>query len=301
MVSKMYSIQTPIGEIIHRSRGYVEIISERRSDSWINPLFVQILLTLKCNLMCPWCYANSSYIQTMQMDPDDAKEILVAVDKHVIGVSFGGGEPLTYKYIKDVLRFARERTELAISITTNGLLLINNLDILKYLDELRVSVYPYNYEFIKKHIDEMRRVTKKSGINFGINVMLFRGGLRWIYKVYRDFGKYIDDILITRFMDEGRGSRLHRLVPNNDDIERLSSLLLLMRGVEIKITGSLGDEVERHGIGMFKMGRESTVAVYPDLSISPSSITRNPSVVLNDPSEILMGYRMLITMGGYNL
>jgi len=297
----MYSIRTPIGEIVHKGRGYVEIVGENRAESWQNPLFVQITLTLRCNLMCPWCYAGSSPSQPTEMHLDDVKKILMAVDRRVIGVSFGGGEPLTYPRIREVLRFARNNTELATSITTNGLLLPNMIDTLDYLDEVRISVYPYNYEFLKNKIAELRGAAKGRDVNIGINVMLFRDGIAWVQKVIRDFAEYVDDVLITVFFSEGRGSRLSHMVPTEDDIRSLACIIKAIDDITVKVTGALGDALEKYRINMFKMGREGTVSVYPDLSVSPSSIRRNPRVYMADASEVLMAYRMLLSIGAYKM
>lgn len=294
----MYVLDTPQGRIVHKGRGYVDIDPEKRIDEWVSPLFVQVLLTNRCNLDCPWCYASASRNLNTMFDREFLKEMLAFLDKKIIGVSFGGGEPLTYPHLIEILEFTRKRTELATSITTNGLLLEERMDVLEYLDEVRISVYPQTIDAIMRNMREVSSKSKTNDVNIGINVMLFRNGAKWIEKAVSTFKDYINDVLITMFVPAGRGSDKRHMVPTYKDIVDLIGLISRI-GLTVKVTGRLGMILKEMGIILFELGAESTVSIFPDLTVSPSSIERRYRIPISEPNEILQAYRTLLEKGAY--
>jgi len=70
---------------------------------------IEIELTKRCNLECPYCYSNSCLSSTVELDSEVVKRILA--DGYAYGlrsVSWFGGEPLMYPKLMDVLRYAKK-------------------------------------------------------------------------------------------------------------------------------------------------------------------------------------------------
>ncbi|MBI9080489.1 MAG: radical SAM protein [Pseudodesulfovibrio sp.] len=101
-------------------------------------LTMELELSRICNLKCIYCYAESGSQLANELSFD---EIVNALDQGVeLGVRkiivLGGGEPLAYPRIMDVLRAIRERN-LEIELFTNGTLLTQ--EIVEELKRLEVN------------------------------------------------------------------------------------------------------------------------------------------------------------------
>lgn len=102
------------------------------------PMFVQFLMTARCNLDCAYCevppfkYEEMSRSEVMEM----LDELCRAGMRKI---TFSGGEPLVREDLGDCVRFVRKRGVFA-NIITNGILLPMRLDDLKGIDLIVVSL-----------------------------------------------------------------------------------------------------------------------------------------------------------------
>lgn len=110
------------------------------------PRTLLVSLLTECNLRCPFCYrdrrAESSWTRA------SLRELLVkAAEWGVVDVAFGGGEPLLFPELGELLVELYARTHLALSLTTNGTLLTHDwLDSVgSALSEIRISAYRDNH------------------------------------------------------------------------------------------------------------------------------------------------------------
>lgn len=89
-----------------------------------------------CNMRCKFCYATFDDMHVLkQLPKEDVYEILVKlVDAGVEKITFAGGEPLLYKYLEDVITYAK-MIGMTTSIITNGSLL-NNIFLTNMMDKL---------------------------------------------------------------------------------------------------------------------------------------------------------------------
>jgi radical SAM protein with 4Fe4S-binding SPASM domain len=99
-------------------------------------------LTMKCNLHCIYCYAEAG---EKLSDELDLSEILDAIDQaydlgaHRIGI-IGGGEPLEYEYLFDVIDYMH-RKNISISLFTNAT---------KITTKIAEQVFRYNVSIVMK-------------------------------------------------------------------------------------------------------------------------------------------------------
>ncbi len=100
------------------------------------PAYVEIEVTLRCNLRCIHCYAGSSDRAPPGPPAEDWIRLIRSLDRTVLlGVT--GGEPLMREDIYDILGAAKERG-LVVKLLTNGTLLSNHLP--RLLDVLEPGI-----------------------------------------------------------------------------------------------------------------------------------------------------------------
>ena len=131
------------------------------------PRSVQFSLTNHCNLSCWFCSRPTE--RPSHWTVDTALALLADLDHlGVAEVAFGGGEPLVFKGIFDLVDALTTHTRLAVHLTTNGQLLTD--DALTRLHgkvgEIRLSLYEDN-----DWRDTIRRLDRH-GQRFGVNQLV---------------------------------------------------------------------------------------------------------------------------------
>lgn len=110
-----------------------------KPDSY--PKTVDISMTGKCQLACPWCWGEDHRVGTVHGE-DTWKELLHKFKEiGTSGVVFTGGEPLLSPALPAVLRHAKETLSMRTTLSTNAILL-NKLHerILPWVDDLGISL-----------------------------------------------------------------------------------------------------------------------------------------------------------------
>jgi len=101
-----------------------EVIPPR--DRWTSsPRQVSIALTNACDLECTHCYASK---KPVKLSFESVKQWMIELDAAgCFGVGFGGGEPTLYPRIEELCHFGSTNTNLAITMTSHGHRLNENL------------------------------------------------------------------------------------------------------------------------------------------------------------------------------
>lgn len=105
------------------------------------PKTVDISMTGKCQLACPWCWGEDHRVGTIHGE-DTWKELLRKFKEiGTSGVVFTGGEPLLSPALPAVLRYAKETLSMCTTLSTNAILL-NKLHerVLPWVDDLGISL-----------------------------------------------------------------------------------------------------------------------------------------------------------------
>ena len=138
----------------------------------MKPILVSIELTNYCQKGCSFCYSKSTPEGQTFWTPD----VLVSFIKDLAAngieaVSFGGGEPLQYPHLWDLLDQLKE-VPIFKSMTTNGLQLTPETarKLSGVLNKVHVSVhYPERSNEVPRAIQNVLALSEaglKSGINF---------------------------------------------------------------------------------------------------------------------------------------
>ncbi|MBT3923212.1 MAG: radical SAM protein [Nitrospina sp.] len=102
------------------------------------PLFVLWLLTNRCNIRCVYC--NIPYREYKELDTKRSLEVLDEMaEAGTVRVGMYGGEPLVRKDIYALVKRAKENG-LITHLYTNGALVERNLDTIKQLDGVFISL-----------------------------------------------------------------------------------------------------------------------------------------------------------------
>lgn len=118
------------------------IDSDPVEGAYSAPLKLFVSVSDRCNLSCEHCMSSSSPEGEKRLTNEDLMTIAdEAADAGVFQITIGGGEPLIYRGIWDVVNHMRNR-HLGVSLTTNGLVVrdsdIENLK--KYSVKTNVSI-----------------------------------------------------------------------------------------------------------------------------------------------------------------
>ncbi len=140
---------------------------------------VSIELTNQCGKACSFCYNHSLPEGSTDWQPSEVIDFVRDCAKNgVKAVSFGGGEPLQYPGLFDLL--AELHGTLFRSITTNGLLL--SREMLQRLcavspDKIHVSIhFPERRQEVTRVIEQVHALSN-AGIQSGINFLVDRNKL----------------------------------------------------------------------------------------------------------------------------
>jgi MoaA/NifB/PqqE/SkfB family radical SAM enzyme len=140
---------------------------------------LSIEVTNKCAKACWFCYNHSHAEGATEWTPDELVGFVTdCAARGAKAVSFGGGEPLQYGGLFDVLR--RLRGTLFRSITTNGLLLHGEtLDALLDAapDKVHVSIhFPERAAEVQRVVRQVTELAER-GIKSGVNFLVARSNL----------------------------------------------------------------------------------------------------------------------------
>ena len=115
-----------------------------RRERTLNPLVAVYYVTTHCNLNCSYCEdfgARRNHEAEPIPNLDAVRKIFSVIRSGVPRLWLTGGEPFLTPHLLDLLRIAKDDLKFhEISLISNGTLLAQNLDTLKYLDRLVISL-----------------------------------------------------------------------------------------------------------------------------------------------------------------
>jgi hypothetical protein len=145
-------------------------------DGWALPERLSVELTNTCSKGCPFCYNGSARAGSTLWSNGELVSFVKDCARHgVRAVSFGGGEPLEYEGVFDLLESLSG--VLFRSLTTNGLLLDELEDRLVTAapDKVHVSIhFPNSAREVRRVCDQVARLTGR-GVRSGVNLLVEKG------------------------------------------------------------------------------------------------------------------------------
>jgi MoaA/NifB/PqqE/SkfB family radical SAM enzyme len=234
------------------------------------PRVVQFGITNACNLACTFCSRDVE--ARSEWTVDTAFELLRDLDRDgTLEVAFGGGEPLVFKGFAGLVERLVRETSLAVSFTTNGLRLTDDVaaKLAPHVGQARLSVYD--------DVDHVRpiEVLVRSGARFGVNYLVTPARLPMLEaRIFELAALGCRDVLLLSY--NGRDAALHLSEEKSRDLAaRVNLVERALRGrVQIKLDVCWGDRMESvpklYGGEGCGAGREFVV-VTSDRRLAPCS------------------------------
>ena len=183
------------------------------------PRVVQFGITNACNLACTFCSRDLEARSSWTVD--SAFELLRDLDAAgTLEVAFGGGEPLLFKGIAELVHRLATETHLAVSLTTNGTRLSRSLatELAPNVGQIRLSLYD------DVESEAALVALAESGVRFGINYLVTPERLPGLEaRVFELAARGCTDLLLLSY--NGRDRSLHLPLSQAREIAALVALL----------------------------------------------------------------------------
>lgn len=147
------------------------------SVSRYSPQIAGLLLTKRCNMKCSFCnvatfmHDKTTAWRALEGDLEKVKRIFATpLFANALLVDILGGEPLMVKELPSIIAFLSQRGHLT-NITTNGLLLADQVQTLKDagVSRINISVYEDNRDVLERDLPKINRV-----FPVNTNMLIFR-------------------------------------------------------------------------------------------------------------------------------
>jgi len=160
-----------------------------------HPEVVSISLTDKCNLHCPYCYANASTNNDAYLSLNTIDHIFTTFFKQFpYQVVLGGGEPCYNPELIDIVKYFKQHN-CAVSITTNGTTLLKTPELLDLCDGISISLHD-NIRLINDSINMLKSFKgQKSVQTFNVDK------LKDADRTY----PWLDYVVLLKYRSCGRG------------------------------------------------------------------------------------------------
>lgn len=187
-----------------------------------------------CNMDCKFCFAN--WRENRKQLPFE--KVISIIDKlkeyGIKAINLTGGDPLLRKDIAKICKYCKENGIMTI-ISTNGIELLKNKEVLKYIDSINLPLDSYNPEIhnkmrpcaVENHhklILELIDYINKNhpNIKIKINTMIGKLNIENITQI----GKLIDGKIyswkLSKFLSSGYGKKFEDMFSiTNEEFEKV--------------------------------------------------------------------------------
>lgn len=127
---------------------------------------IYVEITNRCNLNCSFCGNNNRKKESMNIDQfkivlDKIKNYTDYIYLHI------KGEPLIHENLEEIIALCNKKG-LNVNITTNGTLIKNNIELLKNVRQVNVSLHSENNDenYLDDVINSCREISKEAYISY---------------------------------------------------------------------------------------------------------------------------------------
>jgi MoaA/NifB/PqqE/SkfB family radical SAM enzyme len=187
------------------------------------PRVLQVALTHKCTRTCTYCYQERT---DACLDYDFLLGLLIDASRWgVLEIAFGGGEPLLFPRLVELLQELRRHTHLGLNLTTNGDLLTEDLaaQLTRVCGQIRVSVHDgARWRQALRLLD---------GVETGANILVTPANLGNIELLVRDaISLGAADVLLLGYKGPSVGLHL-----SEGELKRLEQSILRMQHLPLRL------------------------------------------------------------------
>ena len=223
-----------------------EIDEQKINNIFIPPETVSMEVTKVCNFKCPYCYANSLYLNSSLNENNnnflninnffDMLDNFITEKNFPLQVTLGGGEPSLHPNLYDLVKGLHDR-KIAVSITTNGTLFsredINQ--IIPYIAGISLSYHKKNFDELVNILSELNIIQKSIQI-----ILPNKNIVKYVDNFYKKYINKIDFLVLLKFMAVGRAENKKQQECYSDR-ELFNLALYLMSRKDIIISTNLSN------------------------------------------------------------
>lgn len=110
------------------------------------PKKITIELTNKCHLQCVHCFKEASPVNRDHLTSSDLIRFLDEIKDKVYSIQLTGGEPMAHPHFKKIIEYVLDNFSDVSMTTTGHLINSKNIEYIKRLSYVQVSLYHYNPE-----------------------------------------------------------------------------------------------------------------------------------------------------------
>ncbi len=203
--------------------GYAPLLIKDADSEW--PLDMAYLeVTNRCNLKCIHCYKDAGDPLGSELTTEEWLKVIDTLrEMGVFVCAVTGGEPFLREDISDILKYAAR--DMSVNVFTNGILVTEEtIELLKGINPERVivsldGVTRESHERIRgkntfeKTVETIKLLTE-GGLRVRINSVIYTQNIKEIEKLIPFLLTMgVREIILDRFMGEGRGGRKADLIP----------------------------------------------------------------------------------------
>ncbi len=198
------------------------------------PFFVSFLVTNKCNLRCSYC--TIPYRKQKEMTTQEIFSVIDELkDIGAIKISFTGGEPLMRDDIKEILIHTKKKGIIT-NLVTNGLLVKDKIEALKYADYLLISS---NKEIKKDEFSKNIKYAVDNGINVWIVSLIVKNSITQIGELVKlsdslGVGLLFQPLETAHPLNASDKS----LIPSKEEFEEIIKKIMMMKKNKKNIVNS---------------------------------------------------------------
>jgi len=252
------------------------VSTEAESRSLKEPVYLEVILTYKCNMRCRHCFVGSFRDRPSAEMPEKTALTVMerASDADVMKIILTGGEPTTHPRFWQILARAADRG-LGIALATNGVNLspdavarMSKQGVLKFMLSLeggRAETHDYirgegNFDRV---LQAIRNIHQHAGATVELTVTYSKRNMpeiREMIELAAELG--VDMLKFSRLKPWGWGRELESICPTEEEI---ASVNRLVEGLKPDFPGfqSLGADATRPP-------KEFTCDVHYGLAVMPS-------------------------------
>ena len=291
------------------------------------PETVHWAVTYRCEKECPDCYVRRHQQEFKELSKEEAFKVIDKLAEWgVFQLAIGGGEPLLYDNLPDVVEYAHSRG-LVVHITTGiDNIGINSLEELSEgLTSLQLGVKPWNLlhrkTSQKKKLNRFVEMTKEFGLQAEANLILSQTTLENFEEIMSHLARAdFDRVVLLRYKPPADISQWEQEKPSAKDLLGLEEKLTKLSSkydLNLRVDCALGflqrklesKKALARGIRGCTAGRRIAVLA-PDGSLFPCSqlvssdlklgnlLSKSPEVIWKE-SELLKDYRFFRKKGKF--
>lgn len=234
------------------------------------PISVELHLTNRCNLCCPWCTDKDLHANNSELSYDVVCELLRYFGQQGTGVTLeGGGEPTVYSRFKEIVEYGHD-SGVHLGLITNGT--VDIVDVINKFKWIRISLDSSNrqeyiqekgrdlFDHVIENLKKYKSVRDTQKCFLGIGYVLTTRNYSQIEELVELLDDMGVDYIYLRPVEETPD-----ITPSREELYDLrKKLLRIVEGKRIKFKLVVNDRLEYNNANLPCVAHSLTSIIHAD-------------------------------------